>query len=113
MATKYGNILGVVIEEAIIEEDTAVEERWLFNKSRYKKKLIEKLPLDNFFDWCNEQLLLEKAEITNEKVFAMTGLLFEEDLEIGFSAQSEILKIKTKTANLNVPILKISKNGIS
>lgn len=103
----------VDIEEVIIEEDTDEEERWLFNKSLYKKKLIEKLPLENFFDWCNEQLLIEKSEITNEKIFALTGLLFEEDLEISYSTQNEIIKIKTKTANLNVPKLKISQNGIS
>lgn len=100
-------------EEAIIEEETEQVQRWLFKKSHYKKKLIEKLPLENFFDWCNEELKDEDNEITIEKVFALTGLLFDEDLEIGFSEKGEILKIKTATSNLNVPKLIVKRNGVS
>ena len=74
-------------EEATIEEETVKEKRWIFRKSLYKKKLIEKLPLENFFGWCNDELKDESNEITNEKVFALTGLLFEEDLEVSFSDQ--------------------------
>ena len=100
-------------DEAIIEEDTNEKERWIFNKSHYKKKLIEKLPLENFFNWCNEQLKDGTNEITNEKVFAMTGLLFEEDLEVSYSDKSEIIKIKTESSNLNVPKLNVKQNGVS
>ncbi len=99
--------------DAIIEEDEDEKERWIFNKSHYKKKLIEKLPLENFFDWCNEQLQNEKNEITNEKVFAITGLLFEEDLEVSYSDKSEIIKIITASSNLNVPKLNVKRNGLS
>jgi hypothetical protein len=100
-------------EEAIVEEETEQEPRWIFRKSHYKKKLIEKLPLENFFDWCNSELTGETNEITNEKVFALTGLLFEEDLEVSFSEESETIKIKTATSNLNVPKLTVKRNGVS
>lgn len=100
-------------EEAIIEEETEQEPRWIFRKSHYKKKLIDKLPLENFFDWCNSELTGEPNEITNEKVFALTGLLFEEDLEVTFSEESETIKIKTATSNLHVPKLTVKLNGVS
>ena len=85
-------------EEATIEEETVKEQRWIFRKSHYKKNLIEKLPLENFFGWCNDELKEESKEITNEKVFALTGLLFEEDLEVSFSDKNEMIKIKTVTS---------------
>ena len=99
--------------EAIIEENTEEKERWIFNKSFYKKTLIEKLPLENFFGWCSDQFQNDLNEITNEKIFALTGLLFEEDLEVSFSEKSEYIKLKTRSSILNVPKLKIKQNGIS
>ena len=62
-------------------------------------------------NWCNEQF--KDDEITNEKVFALTGLLFEEDLEINISAKAEMMKLKTATSNLNVPKLNVKRNGVS
>lgn len=97
----------------LLKKTRMKKRRWIFNKSHYKKKLIEKLPLENFFDWCNEQLQNETNQITNEKVFAMTGLLFEEDLEVSYSDKSEIIKIKTESSNLNVPKLNVKRNGVS
>jgi hypothetical protein len=101
------------IEEAIIEDDTNEKERWIFNKSHYKKMLLENLPVENFFDWCIEKLEKDSLEITNEKIFALTGLLFEQDLEVLYSIKNEIIKFKTKSSNLYVPKLKIKRNGIS
>ncbi|MBY0434398.1 MAG: hypothetical protein K2U26_09835 [Cyclobacteriaceae bacterium] len=45
-----------VDEEAIITEDDQEYETWVFNKAKYKRKLINALPIDNFFDWCSNQL---------------------------------------------------------
>lgn len=103
----------VSIEEAIIEDDTNEKERWIFNKSHYKKMLIENLPIENFFDWCSARLEKDSHEITNEKIFAMTGLLFEQDLEVSYFNKSEIIKFRTKSSNLYVPKLKIKRNGVS
>lgn len=100
-------------QEAVIDDDTQETERWIFNKLHYKKRLLEKLPLENFFDWCGEQLKDEKNEITNEKVFALIGLLFEEDLTVSYSEKNEIIKIKTATTTLNVPKLIVKQNGVS
>ncbi len=100
-------------EEAVLEEEADTVQRWIFQKAYFKKKLIEKLPVENFFDWCREELKDETNEITTEKIFALTSLLFEEDLEIGFLEKSEPIKIKTATSNLNVPKLIVKRNGVS
>lgn len=55
----------------------------------------------------------DTSEFTNEKVFALTGLLFEGDLEVDSSSEAKVLNIKTKTSKLSVPILNVKKNGVS
>lgn len=102
-----------VDEDAIIVEDDQEYETWVFKKAKYKRKLINSLPIDNFFDWCNKQLKDDTSEITNEKVFALTGLLFEGDIEVNSNSEAKFLNIETKTSKLSVPILNVKKNGIS
>lgn len=102
-----------VDEDAIIVEDDQEYETWVFNKSKYKRKLIDSLPIENFFDWCSNQLKQDTNEVTNEKVFALTGLLFEDDLEVKSNTEEKVLNIQTKTSKISVPILNVKKNGIS
>lgn len=102
-----------VDEDALIVEDDQEYETWVFNKAKYKRKLINSLPIDNFFDWCSNQLKDDTSEITNEKVFALTGLLFEGDIEVNSSSEIKFINIETKTSKLSVPILNVKKNGIS
>jgi hypothetical protein len=100
-------------EDAIIGEDDPAYENWVFNKANYKRKLINSLPIDNFFDWCSKQLKDGTNDVTNEKVFALTGLLFEGDIDVNSGAEGKSLNIKTRTSKLSVPILNIKKNGLS
>ncbi len=102
-----------VDEDAIIVEDDNEYQTWVFNKAKYKRKLINSLPIDNFFAWCSNQLKDDTSEVTNEKVFALTGLLFEGDIEVNTSSEVKFLNIETKTSKLSVPILNVKKNGIS
>jgi hypothetical protein len=102
-----------VDEDAIIVEDDQEYETWVFNKSKYKRKLIDSLPIENFFDWCSNQLKQDTNEVTNEKVFALTGLLFEDDLEVKSNTEEKVLNIQTKTSKMSVPILNVKRNGIS
>ncbi len=101
-----------VADEAIIEADSEEMERWIFKKAKYKEQLIKSLPVQSFFDWVNKQLKSEDKHITNEKLFALTCLLFEDDLEITSYSKDSTVKIKTDTTNLNVPKLKVTQNGI-
>lgn len=101
-----------VDEEAVITEDENEYETWIFNKAKYKRKLAESLPVANFFDWCSDRLKEDASNITNEKVFALAALLFEDDLEVTSNSEMKSLQIKTSTSKLSVPILNIKKNGI-
>lgn len=103
----------VIAEEAVIEDNQNIEKRWIFNRSHYKKKLNEKLPIEGFFDWCIKQLQSEGNDMTNEKIFALTGLLFDEELEVTSSDKEEIINIKTETSNLIVPKLNVKRYGLS
>ncbi|HTA83236.1 MAG TPA: hypothetical protein VK783_09895 [Bacteroidia bacterium] len=99
-------------DDAIIDDDQEETERWIFKKKKYKEELVKSLPIVNFFEWCNKQLKSEDKHITNEKLFALTCLLFEDDLEVTAYNKDATVKIKTETANLNVPKLKVTQNGI-
>jgi hypothetical protein len=99
--------------EAIIEVDNQDYEPWVFNKTKYRRKLLDSLPVDNFFEWCFGQFEDSPKEITNDKLFALTGLLFETDLEVSPDPKYKTVQIATKTSKLSVPLLNIRKNGVS
>lgn len=100
-------------KQAIIDEEIVNDERWIYRKAFYKEKLIENLPLENFFDWCREILTVDGTGITNEKFFALAGLLFEEDFEVNHLDKIETISFKTTTSFFNVPKLILKQNGIS
>ena len=99
------------VEDAYIEQEEQQPARWIFNKSVYKSKLKNSLPITNFFDWCDNTLQKE-GELTNEKILALTTLLFEEDLSINENIGNETTEIKTINSKFIVPIIQVNKNGI-
>jgi len=99
------------VEDAYIEQEEEQPTRWIFNKSVYKNKLKKSLPINNFFDWCDTTLKKE-GELTNEKILALTTLLFEEDLSIDENIGNETTEIKTINSKFIVPIIQVNKNGI-
>lgn len=94
-------------EEVFIEENIQDYEQWIFNKATVKAKLKEQVPVQDFFTWCRNELMLEFKEVDAEKFFAMCTLLFEEDLEKEFSDKGSKVKIKTAHARMTVPKIKI------
>jgi hypothetical protein len=100
-------------EDAVIENDEENHERWVFNRTFYRQRLTESLPVENFFDWCNSELRSNGGEMSNEKVFALTSLLFDGDVEVISSTESSSMQIVTRTPKLFVPKLNLKKNGIS
>ena len=99
------------VEDAYIEQEEQQPIRWIFNKSVYKSKLKKSLPINNFFGWCDDTLKKE-GDLTNEKVLALTTLLFEEDFNITENTGDETTEIKTINSKFIVPIIQINKNGI-
>lgn len=98
--------------DAIIDIDNVEADRWLFKKAKYKEEMMKAIPIENFFEWCQKQLKGEDKHVTNEKVFALTSLLFDDEFEVTSLTKGVMVKLKTDTSNLNVPKLKVDKHGI-
>jgi hypothetical protein len=94
-------------EEVFIDEQQLDHEQWIFNKTIVKAKLKEQVPVQDFFTWCRNELMVEFKEVDAEKFFAMCTLLFEEDLEKEFSDKGTRVKIKTAHSKMLVPKIKI------
>lgn len=96
-----------------LEEDVTLRDNWIFNREAYRMKLEQKLPIENFFGWAVDTLEGEYEKIETEKFFALMGLLFEEDLLLEVNDEIKTQKIYTDELALKVPMIKISKYGIS
>lgn len=94
-------------EEVFIDEQQLDHEQWIFNKTIVKAKLKEQVPVQDFFTWCRNELMMEFKEVDAEKFFAMCTLLFEEDIEKEFSDRGTRIKIKTAHSKMLVPKIKI------
>ncbi|MES2836613.1 MAG: hypothetical protein V4667_03740 [Bacteroidota bacterium] len=102
-------------EKFYLDENDVEQDKWIFNRERFRAKLIDRLPVPNFFEWCTETLTEEFKEIETEKFFAMASLLFEDEVEIVAPDKDDVkLKIRTDKLKLEVPKLKIiRKDGVS
>jgi hypothetical protein len=99
-------------DHVYLEEETNDIEKWIFNKTFYKNKLEEKLPVSNFFSWCLKTLDEEYEVMETEKFFSLTSLLFEDDLFIEIDEKDKKQKVVLDEMTLLVPTIKINKNGI-
>jgi hypothetical protein len=87
-------------------------DKWIFDIDYFKGKLREQLPVNNFFDWAATTLEKEYTAIESDKLFALTTLLFEEDLQLEFDEKKKNKKIKTDEYTLKVPNITVSNYGI-
>jgi len=104
----------VTDENILMEDPVANSDKWVFNKELYKDRMLQQLPIDSFFDWCGLTLRSEYKDIETDKFFALTGLLFEDDIFLELDEKEPDRKlIKTSQMTLRVPKIKILKYGIS
>jgi hypothetical protein len=103
------------IESVIImDEPNLVEsEKWVFNKEYYQQKLVQNLPMNNFFEWVGLTLKSEYKTIDTDKFFAVAGLLFDEGIILEIDEDKDKQLIKTTNMILRVPVIKLNKYGIS
>ncbi|GAB4343453.1 MAG: hypothetical protein OHK0038_23530 [Flammeovirgaceae bacterium] len=100
--------------------ENEVFDTWFFDletKNYYKKKLIQDLPIDNFFEWCYTSLQAEFQEkdiqnINTEKFFAVSSLLFldeefERDFQIKLDTIFEPEKVEIRLTDLILEVPKI------
>jgi hypothetical protein len=95
-------------EEPVVLEDGVTDfDRWIFDREFFKSKLNESMPVNDFFGWCAKTLNKDFENLDTDKFFALTGLLFDEDLSIEFPKKSERVLISTTTSKISVPKLKV------
>jgi hypothetical protein len=109
-------------DESFVLQPTENEsfDTWFFDletKNYYKKKLIQDLPIDNFFQWCYTSLQAEFQEmecknINTEKFFAVSSLLFldeefEKDFQIRLDTVFEPEKVEIRLEDLILEVPKI------
>ncbi|MFN7312740.1 MAG: hypothetical protein ACK5UI_04585 [Bacteroidota bacterium] len=115
----YFNALEYV-QEYMLQDDVYLDDpelraadKWIFNKEYFRDKLVQELPMPNFFEWAGKTLRGEYQEIETEKFFSLTTLLFEDDIELEFDEKSDRMVIRTTEMNLRVPKIKVKRNGLS
>lgn len=107
--TEYMQITDIYLDEP----DLKASDKWIFNKEFYRDKLIQELPMPNFFEWAGKTLKGEYKEVETEKFFSLSTLLFEDDIELEFDPKADRQVIRTSEMNLRVPKIKIKRHGLS
>jgi len=95
------------LESVILEDGVADFDRWIFDRELFMGQLKAQMPVPDFFGWCYKMLRKDFEVIDTEKFFALTGLLFDEGLQIEFSKKSERVLIQTSTSKISVPKLRV------
>ena len=81
---------------------------WYFHEKFYRKKLLESLPINNFFGWCLTTLAQEeKGDVDLHKFFKMANLLFKNKFDTIFIPKK--LNLQLADGSLIVPHLNINK----
>ncbi len=98
-------------QEAVFYEETELQfDKWIFDRELFKTQLNADLPVKDFFGWCSKMLLKDFPHIETEKFFAITGLLFDEDLNVDFPKKEERTVIETLNSRISVPKIKIENS---
>ncbi|MCC7302068.1 MAG: hypothetical protein IT233_05455 [Bacteroidia bacterium] len=100
------------VEKVYINEAGSGKPAWLFDREAYKDKLDKSLPVEDFFDFLGTEWNEKQEVFDEEKFFAFTTLLFEEDLKLEFPDKSSQHRIRTENMTYRVPKIKVDKNGI-
>jgi hypothetical protein len=95
-------------QEAVYYEETDADfDKWIFDRDLFMTQLNAELPVKDFFGWCSKMLLKDFSHIETEKFFAITGLLFDEALNVEFPKKDERTTIETLNARIDLPKIKI------
>jgi hypothetical protein len=95
-------------QEAVYYEEVDTQfDKWIFDREVFMGQLNADLPVKDFFGWCSKMLLKEFPNIETEKFFAITGLLFDEQLNVEFPKKDERTVVETLNARINLPKIKI------
>ena len=103
-------------EQFQLEEDIYIEEQkhefndWIFDKFKYKERLLEAIPIDDFFEWTMNEIKSDFKDFNTNHYFTIISLLFEKDLNVEYQRKYKKIIIENDNTELKIPILKITKN---
>jgi hypothetical protein len=92
-------------EDVIISKTSPLENIWIYDKQKYKNKMLKSLPIENFYIWIYEELRDELDIIQSKNFLELSKLIFDKDIEIEYTNQRIDIDLADKI--INVPTIKI------
>lgn len=82
---------------------------YFFDRQRYRRLLIEALPLDDYFGWCQKVLLRFEKEPTAEHFLKVCSLAFENDSPFAIQFSAERVQLKVQELIVDAPKVAVAK----
>ena len=96
-------------KEIIIGKSEPIQDKWFYDKNKYRKILMKSLPIDNFYQFIGKELerALEKnlQSIESKKFFDLSKLIFEKDIVVNY--KNYRLNVELLDLTLSVPSIEI------
>jgi hypothetical protein len=92
-------------EDVVVNETEPLGDVWVFDQQKYKKRLLNSLPIDNFYLWIYEELKAELDKVYSKNFFDLSKLIFDNDIEVKYDSKRADIHLFDKV--LNVPIIQI------
>jgi hypothetical protein len=104
-ATFYIDQFSYLPQEVLYEEDNQ-EIEWLPDTEYFKEQLLKQKVIDNFYQWCFDEIKKHTDNITISKYFTVSNLILEEDLEAEYIDETRF-QIQLTDAILKMPKVKL------
>lgn len=92
-------------EDIIINETKPLEDVWIFNKQKYKNRLLKSLPIENFYIWIYEELENELNIVESKNFFDLSKLIFDNDINVKY--KNKRIEINLSDKVIDVPTIEI------
>ena len=92
-------------QEILYEEDNEQTE-WLPDSEHFKEQLLKQKVVENFYQWCFDELKKHTDNISLSKYFTVSNLILEEDLEAEYKDETRF-EIQLTDAILKMPKVKL------
>jgi len=92
-------------EDIIINETKPLEDVWIFNKQKYKNRLLKSLPIENFYIWIYEELENELNIVESKNFFDLSKLIFDNDINVEY--KNKRIEINLSDKVIDVPTIEI------
>lgn len=95
-------------EDVVMQSIETVKKEWMYDETKYLKKLEEALPVNNFYNWIYTELTQELEIVDSQMFLQLSKLIHNRKIEATY-ADNEREKIRLEDKIMNVPIVGIKK----